>query len=224
VDRRWNRDPIDIAFDRPARIGAAKDPLVHEHREHLLGIERIPLGRVDDAAPHALLDQRVAEQGLDEFVDRLCRERLQIDQLARESALPDVDEGWTSRAEEQQRRGCRCREPIDQVQERRFGPMQVLPQDHDRALPAEDLEETPRREERLFERERPVDEPDRGGNAFNHVEFTARARAQAIESELRRVSIRDPGSPADDFAQGPEGDASAVGQAAAGEHDRLAAE
>ena len=65
VDRRRERELVEVARRHPAAVLAPHEAFVDEHREQLLDEERIALGRLDDPRAHAGV-----EHGLTEHVGR----------------------------------------------------------------------------------------------------------------------------------------------------------
>ena len=56
VDRRRDRQLGDVGGDLPAVVLAPEHAVVDEHRQHLLYVERIALGRLGDPSPDGIVD------------------------------------------------------------------------------------------------------------------------------------------------------------------------
>jgi hypothetical protein len=76
LDRGRDRDRADLADQDPATtLVSRKDPVVEEHRQHLLDEERIPLGRLDDLVPDVRVEVRLAQQVGGDLGTLILRER-----------------------------------------------------------------------------------------------------------------------------------------------------
>ena len=83
---------------------------------------------------------------------------MQLDDVAGQSSLPDLEQGRARRAQEHHRPAGALPELLNQVEQRRLGPVQVFPDEHERTRPGEQLEEPPHGEKHLVEREGLLDE------------------------------------------------------------------
>ena len=106
---------------------------VRQHGEQLLDEQRIALRGLPNAPAGALVERRAAEQVLDQLFGLELRERLERYRLAT-PGRPLVEELGPSEAEHQNRRvACPVPEMLDEIEERRLGPVDVL--DHERKRP-----------------------------------------------------------------------------------------
>ena len=113
------------------------------HGDQLLDEERIPLGRLDDALPHLL---REVAQRLDQDLRRLPLVRPERhDRRARLRRGPrrtDLEQVGPSHAEEEQRYvGCKGAHVLDQIEQGRFGPVDVVNDDDQWPLARQRLEQ-----------------------------------------------------------------------------------
>ena len=107
------------------------------HRDHLRQVEGVPAGRVRDALPQ--LCRHVSRQ---EFVD--IPRRKWFDVQSPGPRRPALEELGAGRAEDKERRAREQeREVLDQVEERLFGPVQVLEDDHEGRRRLEQLAKAP---------------------------------------------------------------------------------
>ena len=103
---------------------------------------------------------------------------------------------------------------LEQVEERRLGPVDVVDDDHDRTVGGKHLEEPASAPEQLGQRELVAGEADGGGQPIDDL-GVADQGLDLVERQLGRGVDVDAGSVPDDLAERPEGDALAVGQGAA---------
>jgi len=127
--------------------------LAHQ-REHLLDEERIASRRVADARPEGVVELAAGEQRLDQHVGRERVERLEQRrrrvQLAAAPADPPVEQLRPRDAQEQDRRVTReIGDVLDQLEERRLAPMDVVEHDHERRRERDRLQQLAKRPRRL---------------------------------------------------------------------------
>ena len=115
----------------------------------------------------------------------------------------------------------RLEEVLDQVEERRLRPVDVVDESTTGALGREPLEQPSQRPEELLDRERRRREPDRGSKPVGD-DFTSVVgeRAELRQCLVGVVLVDDSRLGADRLGERPESDAVAVGEAAPGEHGR----
>ena len=141
------------------------------HRGHLLDEERVPFRRSGDVHPdlgrEALADREEERFGLS------VRQRVEHEGVGvRTSGDPRgvaLDEVRARKAEEQH--GCvanPAREVLDQVEERRLGPVDVLEAHDERARPGKRLEQLADRPERLLARRARARGSERAQDTFHH--------------------------------------------------------
>ena len=190
-------------------------PALGPHGDELLDEERVPLGRVDDPLPRLLGE--IAEP-LHERLAVLLRERVQGEHVA--LGLGAVHVGRVSnrsgRAVHRRRRGTSCDERgevLDEVEERRLRPVDVV----------EDDDEGPRRSHRL---EQPADAP---GDLLGR-DGRVRRSERGLDAHRGELGVaRAPERGADvsnlgcELLERPVRDPLAVGKAPPDEHARLRA-
>ena len=110
---------------------------------------------------------------------------------------------------------------VDQLQECRLGPVDVLEDDDERAFSSELLEQLADTPKELLDRERGEREPDRRGDPVSHLRAARmRERCELRASFFCAVALGDRGRVSDHLDQRPEGDAVAVRQAASAQDKR----
>ena len=116
------------------------------------------------------------------------------------------------------------RDVLQQVEEGRLGPVDVIEQDDERRLRREDLEQAAHRPERLLDvapARAVLAEPDRVRDAFGDLGAVLGVRderAQLGARGVRRVRLVDRRGLLDQLGDRPERDALAVGQAPGRKH------
>ena len=129
----------------PASVPALEHALVDEHVQHLLEEERVALGVGEHAISHLVRNLRLAEERGDELGGlrrgkRRQRERRRV-QLARAPGRARLQQLQPGGADEQDARARELLgEPLDQVEHRAGGPVDVLHGDDRDLLLAECLE------------------------------------------------------------------------------------
>ncbi len=174
---------------------------------HLLDEERIAAGGVSDPSNERFVAFR--EQAADKLIGLLAPERLQQHrrcvQLASAPTRPRVEQLRPPHAEQQDRRvpGEVC-DVLDQVEERRLPPVDVVEDDHERQLRGGGLERLPHRPGGLRGRGRRIE------LAEEHRDRPLYPLVAARLAELLQ-----------DLDHRPVRDALAVGQAASAQHARV---
>src|SRR6266508_4548551 len=230
LDRRRGLHVGKLVHRAPTPVFPLKATTVDEHGEHLLDEERVALAR-----GHELRDAlggRLAEQVPDQPLDLVVPQRLEQDRSRVD--LPTapcgalVEELGPREADKEDRRVARpVGEVLDEVEERRLGPLHVVERHYDRSLLRQRFDQLPHRPERLLVRG--VALPEAGGGCEPvdddlGLGLACEERGQLRASVLRRVAWADRGGLADELRERPEGDALAVGHAAAHQDARLFAE
>ncbi len=206
-------------------------PALEEHADRLLDEERIPLGPLErlPGQRHGSFAGRpgeLVEQLLDELRALVLREGLEFDRgRAHATAAPAgtrVEELGSRQAQDEHRRAHPVREVLDEIEERRFRPVDVLEEKderlhvrdplHDLACRPCDLLRAALALERLHET---CGEPEDVGDGL-----LGTALAQLLERLLERVVVRDAGRSLDHLAERPVRHALSVGQRTADEHAR----
>ena len=113
---------------------------------------------------------------------------------------------------------------LDQVEQRRLGPVQVVDDGDERPVGGQDLEQPPHAPEHLLDGVHRPHEPDRRRDAVGHLGVAAGERGELAARALGRVVLADVRRGAHGLGNRPERDPVAVGQAAAAHDHRRAAE
>ncbi len=206
LDRRRNDDVP----------GAAR-----RHRQHLLDEERIAAGGVADPVTQLPVERDAGEQPVDERVglglgQRLEEHRRRVELPAR-PAGPAFEQFRPGEAEQQDRRVSRpVRNMLDEIEERRLAPVQVVEDDDQRPLAGRLLEQFPHGDADLVRGrvavteqrgERPVgrppvaeqlrdhldDGPVRDAVAVGEAAATHDGRVESRDELLREPRLPDPG-------------------------------
>jgi len=135
-------------------------------RDELFDEERIPLGGVEDALARFLIDISRKLGGL------LGREWFKHNCVGVRTrprpGRPRVEQLDAPGAEQQYRRGGEVRDIFHKVEERRFGPVQIVEDDEEGQVRREHLEIAPSRPLGLLFRTRNAADADRGRDAIGH--------------------------------------------------------
>ena len=117
--------------DRLQRVGDALRSALEQHPRGLLDEEWVALGLLQQRAPLGQRELMICEQGVEELLALLGRERLQLDgggaQATPAPARTDVEQLRASETDDQQR--CvldALGEVLDQLEQRILGPVDVL--------------------------------------------------------------------------------------------------
>ena len=138
-----------------------------------------------------------------------------------------VEQLGATEAEDEDRPDGLGGDALDEVEERRLGPVQVLQLDDERPLAGDRLEQAPRRPGDVVGGRRAVGEADRLGERERSLVAVLGAgeqRDDALPRPLDRDRLLEPGGPLEDVAQRPVRRALPVGEAAAADDRRPAAE
>ena len=218
VDRRRDRDVADRRGCAPGAVLEDDGAVVDEHGEQLLDEQGIAFGSCDDPVADVLVElghaqevpgdgrciglRQALEQNPDGAalrgevrvaLDELVPRRADHDELAVRRVLDDL---------------------LDELEEGRLGPVDVVEEREHRLLPSEAFEQAPRPPDQLLDRERRRREPDRRRDALGDL-WVARERSQLLECRLGGVAFRDLRRVAHRLGERPEGDAVSVREAAA---------
>ena len=124
--------------------------IVGEHGEHLLDEERVPLGRTNDALPETRSHGEVADQSLDQVAGLGVAQRREGNEAGagpgRRPGRARLEDIRPCEAEKQDRGASGEPEHVlEQVEQRRLGPVDVVDHDDERAGRGERLEEAAER-------------------------------------------------------------------------------
>jgi hypothetical protein len=211
---------------------AREEPAVEEHSHRLHGIQRHAFGPLEN--PGVQVVGEAGDEAVEQFLHRGRRERLerQCRRVAPDGAeaRSPFGELRPREREHEERMGMRPLEQVlDEVEQGRVGPLQVLEDEHDRAPLGEALEEEPPgREEVLPVGRRVLREPEQMGEARLEPRALARVldsllehRAELGDCFLRRVLLGDQRPHSHHLCQRPVGDAVAVRETAAAVPEHL---
>ena len=194
LDRRRQRDELD---------GVAS--FVGKHRDELLGVERISLGNLRDAPPELRGEDATGVERVEKLRRFAVRERLK----AHVHALPLrplLEQFGTRDAEEEDRGVARpAAHVLDEVEQRRLGPVDILQDDDERPFARNELEEPPHCPEQLLRRS--------GSAAAEHVETLEYEGGVGVVAHRFRHALFATET-LDELRQRPESDPVAVGETA----------
>ena len=177
--------------------------LVGKHRDELLGVERIPLRNLRHAAPELRREDAAGVERVEKLRRFAVRERLE----AHVHALPlgPLLEQLGTRDAEEEDRGVAApaAHVLDEVEQRRLGPVDVLQDDDERPFAREELEEPPHGPEELLRRS--------GSAAAEHAETLEHECGVGIVAHRFRHGLLA-AEALDELRQRPEGDPVAVGE------------
>ena len=196
-----HRDRPEIARRHPIAVRAFEQAVVDEHREHLLDEERVALGRIGDPSMDVVGELRSAE----EVLRSARRTRRRSSGSSRtEVALnlpppqlgPVVEELGSREANEQNRRVPRpVGDVLDEIEECRLAPLEVVEDDDERPLARLRLEQLAHGPEGLLGRPGALDEADRRRDSLCDqlcILLPARRCGIAETSPRRRARGRSP--------------------------------
>ena len=138
VDRGRDRQLPDVARD-PAVAVEHEGAVVDEHADELLDEERVAVGGALDVRCDRRVQLRGAEQVREQGVDVVAVERLER-QVVAGPARTELEQLRPCQREHEHRRAVApADEVLDQVEQRRFRPVQILEQEDERPRPGHDL-------------------------------------------------------------------------------------
>src|SRR5215211_3365103 len=156
VDRRRDPQGAEVRSERPPTfLLAAQVPLLEQHAEQLLDEERIALGRSHDQRRDVVRNVGRLEQVRHELARLVLAERLQpkhrgIDRAA-EPGRPLLEQLRSRQAKQHDRYVANpADEVLEQVEQRRLGPVDVLEDEYERVALRRRLEQLAHRPERLL--------------------------------------------------------------------------
>ena len=228
LDRARHAEARQVADGQPAPVLLLEQPLVDEHRQRLLNEQWIARSRLLDPGAHAGVEGSLPEQVVDEPRRLVLGQGLEEDRrsvaLAAAPTGPLIEQLRSRHAHEQQRRVAGpLGDVLDQVEQGRLGPVDVVEHDDDGPAPGERLEQLAHSPEAVLGRPGRVREPDQLCNAL--CDAISRLLSFERSGDLRarlggRVVLGQSGGLLDDLQHGPERDAFPVGQAGPAQHRR----
>ena len=202
-----------------------------EHADGLLDEERVALGALDRLLreclrPLARRAGELIEQLLDELRALLLGQRIELDR-GRAHAAPApagarVEELGPREAEDQDRRANPVGDVLDEVEQRRLGPVDVLEEQDQRLYVGDALHDLARRPRDLLRAALALERLHQPGRETEHVRdgLLGAALAQLLERLLEWIVVRDAGGGLHHLAQRPVRDALAVRKRTAHENAR----
>ena len=179
----------DQCFDRRRRLLERDIGRLRGECEQLLGEERIPARVLDDTVLHVGCN-RAARKLLDQGRDLLRRQRIQLDHESRRRratpAGPRLEQVAARDAQDQHRRVDPLAEVLDEIEQRRLRPVDVVERDDQRPLPRDRLEQAANRPERLARRGRSFCPADDLGDTLRDLLRVFRAGEQRRDPRHRR--------------------------------------
>ena len=167
IDRRWDRGERGLPRRPPGvRTLGFEHAVVPEHLEHLHDEQRVAASHIGDPSAERSAQIAALEELVDQHPDLLRCQRLQMkDRRVRQVGRPSgsfLQQIAPGEAEDEDRGvPARAQEILEEIEERGFGPLQVV-QDHDeRVFPGHLLQQPADRPERLLHPHRGVRETDR---------------------------------------------------------------
>ena len=155
VDRLRDAQVAEVAGDDPAAVVPHEALVVDEHREQLLGEQRVAVGEPGDPRLHRAgsgppPSRFAISRRESSSLQRLERRRRRV-ALAAAPVGMDVEQLGSRHAEQEDRSVARVvREVVDEVDEGRLRPLEVVEDDDERARLRERLEELAHGPERLL--------------------------------------------------------------------------
>src|SRR5581483_4111927 len=181
------REPVEPRCEERLdrrRDAAARAALLAEHRDELLQEERVAGGADDDLLELRLV--ALACEVADEQAALLVAQDRQRDGVEAGPAGPRLEQVRPDEAaEEDRRRAAPAGEVLEQVEERRLGPVDVVEEDHQRLPLRERLEQAAHGPEDLLRRRVRVREPEQAGEALPH-ELAVLGRGEQPDELLTR--------------------------------------
>ncbi len=217
VDRRWDGQRGQVAGRLPPIVDEPQHAALLEHRDELLDEQRVALRSGDDPVPNRIRQSDLAEEVLGHARRIRVGQRRQDDgpfvrPLAPRRLL--LQERMAGHAQEQDRLVAHVRGQVaEQVEKRRFGPLDVVEENHQRFAGGEDLQKPADPPEELADLERRIAQADGRRDPIDH-RLVSEDAPKLPDGLGRRVRIEQVRGALDDLDDGPEGDAVAIRKAA----------
>ena len=227
VDGRRDRD-LDAALGavfvgHPAPVQLVQGTALDQHRQHLLDVQRVALGSAHDARDYPGRQCRTADPVRDDLFGRRIGQGRQHEPARVDLRAPVgqfLDQVVPRGGEDQDRHAAgRGKHVVQQIEEGAFRPVDVVDEDDERLRGRLHFEEAARGPVGLGERVGGGGQPDRAGQALGHRGVADRL-VQAAQRKLGWFVVAQVSGRQHHGTQRPEGDAVAVGKAAAGQYAR----
>ena len=214
---------------RPGR--AVARAALDEHADGLLDEEWVPLGPIERVLrqrrrPLAGSTGQLAQQLLDELRALLVRQRLELDRgrthATSAPARTCVEQLWPGQAEDEHRRAHPVGDVLDQIEQRRLGPVDVLEEEDERLDVGDALHHLARGPRDLLRAPLALERLHQAGCEPEHVCdcLLGTALAELLERFFQRVVVGDAGRGFHHLPERPVGDTLAVRQGASDEDAR----
>ena len=217
-DLRAAGQAVDASSDQ--RLQRVGDPVVRpvvalEHHPHgLLDEERIAFGDVEQMREDRFRDLLVLHQRVGELLALFAWKRLELDRRRAHAppapSGPHVEQLRARKADDEERALAHpLREMVDQLEQRLFGPVDVLEDEHERLDVRELVDELARRPRNLRLAPLVLDrlEHARGQTEQLGDRFLAAALEQLLARRLDRIVVADSGGRLHHLREGPVRDA-----------------
>ena len=215
---RWHRELGEVTGRHPGLVSKDDPPLLHEHRERLLGEQRVALGRLHDPVADRWVDPIDRQQVGDERTEIGGGQGLERDrggvQLPATPPGTHLQQLRPRHARHEDRRVDRpVGDVLDELEHRGLRPLHVVDDERDRSRPRHALEQPADSPERLLADRLPTLEPhdlcDLPRDPFRLV--IAGDQSGDLREGCRRVlGARERSSRPDRLDDRPERDAVAV--------------
>ena len=228
LDRRRDREVREVVDGAPRAILESQQAVVDQHADHLLDEQRIPLRGREDPFARGARQVGVAQQVVEQRARLVAGERFEQDRgrvhLAAAPAGADLEQLGSGDTDEQQFCVARpIRQVLDQIQQERLRPMDVVEHHDERPLSSQMLEQLSHAPRRVL-----------GGRGLRPAEQAAHEARDAVavfgvtqhsgERGERRcgvVGLAAAGRLPDDLAERVVRDPLSVGEAPAAQHGRV---
>ena len=184
--------------------------VVDERAEELLDVEGVALGRIGDPGAHRGRERATGHERVDQLERRPFGQWLEQDRRGVELAAAPrrtvVQELGTRRADEEDRRVPRqVGDRLDEVEQGRLGPVDVVDEDDERPLVGEVLQRATERPDELFlgRRRLETDEADEAARDRRCLRQSGDERVDPLTLRLGGVAFLDAGRLPDDLGDRP---------------------
>ncbi len=137
LDRVGNGQTRWVALDSPPLLGPHQEALIDELTKDLFDEERIALGPAEHRRSQLLSHRRQIDQRVEQRRRRIRRERTNGQLPTDRSIRVSIEEGGSSCAEDQHWSLDAARNVVQQVEQSRIGPVEILEHDQHRSISGE---------------------------------------------------------------------------------------